>query len=131
MLKTFLTFPSVKHAVALKGSIFLATDESHNIRVFNVNTGTLQYVLRVPLVHGDTTLQLDVRLWICAVFSFLFSGIFLLGVSVSEQPRTRLVYSHLSATVDPFVRTTLRANNNTSDSARDYASSCLSMALAH
>ena len=59
-LHTFVTFPTVKHAVALKGSIFLATEESHHVRVFDVTTGTLQYILRTPLVHGDHTLQLDV-----------------------------------------------------------------------
>ena len=70
-----MAFPSVKHAVALKGSRFLATEESHSIRVFDVNTGCLQYMLRTPLINDDPTIVLDVcvNFFLCAIVTQRFS----------------------------------------------------------
>lgn len=57
---TLTSFRSVRNCVKLHGSTFLATNDTHHIRVFDADTGHLKYVLRVPLLNDDPTLHPEV-----------------------------------------------------------------------
>ncbi|KAF7798705.1 hypothetical protein EIP86_009929 [Pleurotus ostreatoroseus] len=54
-----VSFHSFKHCLLFDGSTFLATDNSHHVRVFNTELGILQYSLLVPLIHDDPTMTID------------------------------------------------------------------------
>ena len=55
-------FASPPTALKLAGNLFFATDDSNRIRVYDVTSGELKYVLRVPLLLNDQTIFLEVRL---------------------------------------------------------------------
>ncbi|GJE99250.1 hypothetical protein PsYK624_155000, partial [Phanerochaete sordida] len=52
-------FESLGTPVKLDASTFFATDDSHRITAYSVETGSVLYVLRVPLMHNDQTVFLE------------------------------------------------------------------------
>ncbi|KAI0690971.1 hypothetical protein BC835DRAFT_1417453 [Cytidiella melzeri] len=53
--REYSSFPSFKTAIRLHGPLFYATDDTHSIRIIDINTGNLLYLLKVPLLHLDAT----------------------------------------------------------------------------
>ena len=54
------SFSSFQTSLRLEGSLFLAVDETNAIRVLDVDSGRLMYVLRLPLFHADPGVNLKV-----------------------------------------------------------------------
>ena len=54
------SFASAPHSLKLQGSDFFATDPDNCISIYDVHTGDLKYLLRVPLLHNDQTIFLEV-----------------------------------------------------------------------
>ncbi|KIP03044.1 hypothetical protein PHLGIDRAFT_499330 [Phlebiopsis gigantea 11061_1 CR5-6] len=52
-------FESLPTPLKLAGSQFFATDDSNRVRVYDVTSGQLNYVLRVPLLLNDETIFLE------------------------------------------------------------------------
>lgn len=58
-------FESLGTTLKLEGSIFFATDDTSRITAYSVETGDVLYILRVPLMHGDQTVFLEVSMMSC------------------------------------------------------------------
>lgn len=58
----YSSFPSFQTAVRLEGALYFATDESHAIRVINIDTGCIMYDLAAPVLHDDPTIFLEVSI---------------------------------------------------------------------
>jgi hypothetical protein len=56
------TFETLRVTLKLEGSSFFVTDESNRITVYDVMSGEIKYMLRVPLLHNDQTVFLEVSL---------------------------------------------------------------------
>lgn len=95
-------FPSSLVALKLEGSAFFCSDPSNVVRIYDINSGHLRYILRVPLIHGDPTVWNDV----CGSVSRRRGSLLrrLAGIPLHSYPYLRQLRPHILPAEHSLIR---------------------------